>query len=533
MTWFELLSNDWSPMLLGWLLTYAVHGALLGGGAWLVCKVWRTAPLDLKDGLWKAAMAGGLVTVSLQAAWGAGPFTTHLPAAMTPVEVLSRIQEFNVAAAHSVHVDPAGAPPVEEATGPGSGPMSWLEALTWPFLAIMAWLAWSSRRWFGFVSRRRRLARALMGRVPITAGPLWEMTAALQKKAGLRRPVKLSTSSRIQGPIALRGEICVPERTLTALKPQEQRAALAHELAHVLRRDPFWLDVSGVLEALFFFSPVQRAARKQWQKNAEFLCDDWSVRHTGCGLDLASGLMAVASWIKGQPERVPAVAMASPRSPLTERVSRILAHDGPVARQPAGPLRRLAPLALLGLIALTGPSLMLAGGLGDEVDESRSLSISAEVIDVGQDRYRVRVRYWERLPERAVKFLAKGALGLNQDETDIAYLSPGGSLTLEEIVDGSRRMARLSGRGQKPPELRYSVDGEEQAVDETARQFYRRMLDEFIREVNINAAKRGRRILEQEGTDALIAEWGRTRNKNVRKTYARILGEAGVDPESY
>ena len=69
----------------------------------------------------------------------------------------------------------------------------------------------------------------------------------------------------------MRGEICLPQQALTQLDAEQQAALLAHELAHVARRDPLWLLLSGALECLFFFQPLIRVASRRMQDCAEYL----------------------------------------------------------------------------------------------------------------------------------------------------------------------------------------------------------------------------------------------------------------------
>ena len=60
--------------------------------------------------------------------------------------------------------------------------------------------------------------------------------------AGVTRRITLSCSRGLAVPRAIGArEICVPVRALRDLTPAEQRALLAHETAHLLRRDGAWL----------------------------------------------------------------------------------------------------------------------------------------------------------------------------------------------------------------------------------------------------------------------------------------------------
>jgi BlaR1 peptidase M56 len=118
--------------------------------------------------------------------------------------------------------------------------------------------------------------------------------------------------------------VCIPERAIDGLSPRQQESMLAHELAHVLRRDPAWLVASAVMEAVFFFQPLHHLVRRRIEELAEYQCDDWAARHSGTGVHLAKCLAEVAGWVEHQPS-VPLVAnMASSRSPIVRRITRLL-----------------------------------------------------------------------------------------------------------------------------------------------------------------------------------------------------------------
>jgi beta-lactamase regulating signal transducer with metallopeptidase domain len=121
------------------------------------------------------------------------------------------------------------------------------------------------------------------------------------------------------------GEVCLPRRALVELDTAEQESMLAHEIAHVVRRDPQWLIAARVIEAVLFVQPLNALARRRMQAVAEFLCDDWAVQRTRQPVMLAKCLAAVAEWVGRAPRLHAMSAMVeSGGSPLVQRVRRIL-----------------------------------------------------------------------------------------------------------------------------------------------------------------------------------------------------------------
>ncbi|MEO6711149.1 MAG: M56 family metallopeptidase [Planctomycetota bacterium] len=196
-----------------------------------------------------------------------------------------------------------------------------------------------------------RLNGCLRDRVELEHGALADKLRELCQRAGIRRRVRLSVAPSLGAPISMgmfRPEICVPPRVLLELSDEEQEALLAHELAHVVRRDPLWLAVCRLFEGVFFFQPLNRVARHEIEDCAEFLSDAWAVRHTGLRFSLASCLTRIAEWIVGERRMLPAPAMAHGRSRLRHRVELLLDESAAesVDRHP-----RWLPVACTGFCA--------------------------------------------------------------------------------------------------------------------------------------------------------------------------------------
>jgi len=336
-----------SPMLAAALLTYLVHSTLLTGAAWIVARSVRSA--RVRELAWRGALVGGLLTTALQLALSIGPLAGRweLPRAsaslVPPVE--RPAPERLAIAARSADLPVHRAAPAETDWG-ALGLGVWLFAagvsLAWTGLAVARW--------------RRRMA----DRRPLAEGPVVEALARLQTSSGLRRRVRLTVSPALEAPIAwgvLRPEVALPPRSL-ALEPALRDAMLAHELAHLARRDPLWLGLARALVTAFFFQPLHRVARRGMAECAEYLCDDWALARTRDRVGLARCLAQVAGWLVGEADGAPACAMADRRSPLGRRVERILDEARAPEEKRAG--QRPAVLALLVLVAWVAPGIAVA-----------------------------------------------------------------------------------------------------------------------------------------------------------------------------
>lgn len=333
----------------GWLLTYALHSTVLLGLAWIVTSLRRTEPAT-SDLVWKLALVGGLVTASAQTLLEVQPAgsvaliaTTPSGSATTPnpdhSPTLPRVNDpEEPAASAAVEPAPAGSP---SAAGAAEFPFTAVGIGLWLLLGL-GLTAW-------YVGRRLILVGRLGDRRVVHDVTLRERLEALQREMGLRRRVSLTASTAISSPVALgRNEICLPSAAMADLDPEQQRAMLAHELAHLARRDPEWLTVACVLERVFFFQPLNRVARARIQESAEYLADEAAARLSG-GVPLARCLVKVAEWIQASPLGVPVAGMAEQRSQLSARVVRLLESKG------LGTPRRQRALVMasLGVLLLT------------------------------------------------------------------------------------------------------------------------------------------------------------------------------------
>jgi HEAT repeat protein/beta-lactamase regulating signal transducer with metallopeptidase domain len=339
--------------VLSWLFTYAIHSTILLGAAFLVGSRFAADPA-WKELLWKAALLGSLATASVQLAAGFTPLGGRWnlrAAAVAPAMPIARAgdepqpsypnaaaMDTASSASSEARISPAAASPVVEGAGAKARPVFSGLRRGWPVVLAGFWLAVAAVGGLRLAGAQWRLRRWLRSRRPVTDLKLLGMLEELRRGAGARRPVRLTMTPECRVPMAIRGrEIVVPPRFLDELAAEEQRAGLAHELAHVLRRDPAWLVLSLALERLFFFQPLLRTARRALRESAEFLCDEWSVRQTGSPVALARCLEAVVSWLPAS--RDARLDLASPMalqaSPFVRRVERMLAGGGPAARRPS------------------------------------------------------------------------------------------------------------------------------------------------------------------------------------------------------
>lgn len=384
-----------APTTIAWVLTFAIHSTILLLGAWLLDRRYRERP-EIMSPVWKIAALGGLLTATVQLAAGVEPLGGRMlvgadePIAIVaspserpimvvaPAPVIEALDydevELAIAMAHDPtpvlaettvpppvwHATPAVAAPVVVADDAPVQPLAIAAGLV--LLGALVGLAGIARAWWCLhVQLRGRRA---------ADGPIARLLARLLARTRRPRSVQLSISSTIAVPLAtgiVRPEIVVPERALGSLAPAAQETMLAHELAHVLRRDPAWRLALLVLERVFFFQPLLRLARRRIAQHAEYLSDAWAVDNTAQPLELARCLTEIAGWVQ---QRTPVLAagMAEPRSILGRRVLRLVAPQRVPTRMHALPW-----LAIAGLFA----TVMVAPAIGSAHERAHVMQHAA------------------------------------------------------------------------------------------------------------------------------------------------------------
>lgn len=319
-----------SSAALAWLLTYLIHSTALLALAWGLTRArnWSPASADL---LWKTALIGGMLTATVQLRLELRPAGTVSLTRAAPApasSVTPHVSHASAATQTHPSVDVAAATSPVDAPSRTDVPSTVTAAPTLSIQTVVAviWALSALALALGYAARRLILVGRIGDRRTVSDGRLLAELEQLSREAKLGRRPRLTVTSRISSPIALGiAEICLPESALQELDLEEQRVMLAHELAHLARRDPLWLAFASVVERVLWIQPLNRVARRRIATSAEYLCDEWAVRRTGSGVALARCLAQVAEWIQTSPLGVPVAGMAEERSLLVSRVEKLLA----------------------------------------------------------------------------------------------------------------------------------------------------------------------------------------------------------------
>ncbi len=149
----------------------------------------------------------------------------------------------------------------------------------------------------------------------------------------------------------LRPVIHVSTEVEGQLSQAQLAAVLAHEYAHVRRRDPLRLTVLRALGCLLFWLPAMRRLAADVADDAEIIADDFAVR--GDPVALATAILALAQW--RAPGRTGDTAFQHGGgivgfhrdAMLDRRINRLLGHESSITTQVTKPSLFGAGVALI------------------------------------------------------------------------------------------------------------------------------------------------------------------------------------------
>ena len=150
----------------------------------------------------------------------------------------------------------------------------------------------------------------------------------------LRKTVRIALSEYIAVPAVIgifRPLVLLPTAALNSMTTDQLNAIIAHELAHVRRRDNLVNLLQLFAEAILFFHPVMWWVSTRIRRERENCCDDIAVTLTGDRHQYLESLLAIEQFSG----TIPLVASAAVRGSLLHRFQRLAAQT-PNTSAPSG-----------------------------------------------------------------------------------------------------------------------------------------------------------------------------------------------------
>ena len=129
---------------------------------------------------------------------------------------------------------------------------------------------------------------------------------------------------------------------------------------------------------------------------------------------------------------------------------------------------------------------------------------------------------------RALSVSVRGKVWFTDDDRDVARLENRGRLLIEESREGAPdRILVIAASETGELQRTYLVGGRPVEYGAEAAAWFAGLLPELIRESGVGAEERARRILQRNGTAALLAEAEQIRSSSTRRRYLTVAFDEG------
>jgi beta-lactamase regulating signal transducer with metallopeptidase domain len=185
----------------------------------------------------------------------------------------------------------------------------------------------------------------------------------LCRRMKLEKVVRMKESSRIHTPITighLKPIIFFPLGMLSSIPVDQVEAIMAHELAHILRRDYLINILQNFVDIFFFYHPGIRWISARIRAERENCCDDVAVGVVGDSIKFAHALASIQVWNTNQPAL--AMSAGGRKDKLFNRIRRVTKMKQKDTRS----LEGLVGACVLGLFLVIAGIAASAAGTGPD-----------------------------------------------------------------------------------------------------------------------------------------------------------------------
>jgi bla regulator protein blaR1 len=232
------------------LVNHLWQSTLIAALAWVVTLALRRERAGVRYGLWLAASLKFLIPFSALSSLGARfGWRPVVVAVFTP---------------HDVVIDAGGgalSPQALRIAAYSSTDIPAVRSL-WnaaPELLFAIWALGAAALLTTWIVRWRRLSRIARQSTPLTDGPLVDALRAIERSAGVTRPILVASSGSSLEPGVfgiLTPTLVWPTSLSEHLSFEQIKAILAHEVTHVRRRDNLAALLHLFTQAAFWFHPM-------------------------------------------------------------------------------------------------------------------------------------------------------------------------------------------------------------------------------------------------------------------------------------
>lgn len=214
--------------------------------------------------------------------------------------------------------------------------------------SLLIWWALGVLALGGMLLQRGLLCLRLLGRAQPATGNLAELLGECCATMGLdRRKVRLKVAAEMTSPAVcgiLRPTILMPAYLITKLSSDQMRMVLAHELAHIKRRDLLVNLAQTILQIVYFYNPLLWLANGIVRRAREQAVDETVLVMLGRdAADYSHTLIDIAEQAFHRPAlSLRLIGVVESKTALAERIRHVLTN----------PLPRSAKLGIAGMMSI-------------------------------------------------------------------------------------------------------------------------------------------------------------------------------------
>lgn len=302
---FEQFLSDWASTM--WRASW--QGGLVVLAVGLICWLFPRIPPRYQCWLWRIAVAKFVLVWTM-------PFVLHVPLLPAPEPALQDAIPAISASLEQADLNQPKLRAKQSVTGFSTG-------TAMLFLGWMTGLAWHLGR---LRTDRRECQRVRQQGRPIADPHKRRRLIEQCELLGVNSSPALLETQQHGSPMLvgiLRPSIVLPESTLRGLSHLELDMVLAHELAHIRRRDLWWAAFARVVRALFFYHPLVWLVERRLHVAQEIATDELTVDCQQCD-PISYGSMLISITSKVGPRRKilkSSLTATGPYDSLTRRLS--------------------------------------------------------------------------------------------------------------------------------------------------------------------------------------------------------------------
>ena len=430
-------------------------------------------------------------------------------------------------------------------------------------IAVLGWVGLALLAIIALLVSYRAAVKNLGSRKRVEAeGHANKMLRSICEQADIRHVPYLSRSSDLKSPVCLpRKEICLPDWAFDDMPEAEFKSLLAHELGHMVRRDPIMLMALQVLSRIFFFQPLFILARKRLTDIAELAADEWAAKQASDSRAVANALFICATKIHETRQIQWGLAMAGNKSILKRRVERLMSAQSVPFKTTGTVAKSALAIGVIGL-GLGMPSIEFAGAHPPEnvherevyvthetdgyeyqyvagLEESISVMVSsameaaADAVSMAEHGDLISHSFddddsgsinWHE-DDYSVSISWEGSFSIGDRDDTIIANDDYGFMRIKTNEDGEKRLIKFEGDDGKTTSAYYKA-GKKQEMDADGQKWLKRTIGKLI-ETGFGAEDRVKRILKNKGVKGVLAEVKDFESDMAKRFYiSHLISEA-------